>query len=184
MKPTHEEQTMMIPRPQADEHGAYYLTYINRVPEGSDVLAVLSAQPEELKALLQGVSEEQANMRPAPGEWSIKEVLGHICDTERVFAFRALWAARGDVEPLPGFEQDNFVKATDFNARTVSDLVSEFEYQRLANVLCFRTLTDEELVRKGSASGKPITARALLYMLAGHVLHHIESLKTSYHVGA
>ena len=173
----------MIPRPQADEHGAYYLTYINRVPEGSDILAVLSAQPDALKALLQGVSEEQANVRPAPGEWSIKEVLGHICDTERVFAFRALWAARGDIQPLPGFEQDDYVKATDFNARTVSDLVEEFRLQRRANILCFTPLSADELVRKSSASGNPITARAILYMMAGHVLHHIESLQTSYHVG-
>jgi hypothetical protein len=173
----------MIPRPQADEHGAYYLTYISRVPEGSDVIAVLSAQPDELKALLQGVSEEQANVRPAPGEWSIKEVIGHICDTERVFAFRALWAARSDAEPLPGFDQDEFVKATDFNARSLSDLVEEFSLQRRANVLCFKPLSAAELVRKGSASGNPITARAVLYMMAGHVSHHIESLQTSYHVG-
>ena len=174
----------MIARPQADEHGAYYLTYISRVPDGSDLMALMSAQPDELKALLQGVSEEQANVRPAPGEWSIKEVIGHICDTERVFAFRALWAARGDVQPLPGFEQDNYVRATDFNARTLSDLVEEFSLQRRANVLCFKPLTAEELVRKSSASGNPITARAVLYMMAGHVMHHVESLKTSYHVRA
>ena len=94
-----------------------------------------------------------------------------------------MWAARGDIQPLPGFEQDNYVRATDFNARTLSDLVEEFSLQRRANVLCFMPLTAEELVRKSSASGNPITARAVLYMMAGHVMHHIESLKTSYHVG-
>jgi hypothetical protein len=174
---------MMIPRPATDEHGAYYSTYINRVPDGADVFALMRAQPDELRTLVVGVSDEQANVHPAPGEWSIKEVLGHICDAERVFAYRALWAARNDQQPLPGFEQDDYVRATNFNGRTVSDLVEEFNLQRQANVLCFKPLTEAELIRKSSASGNPITARAVIYMMIGHVMHHIESLKTSYHVG-
>ena len=172
----------MIAPPQADEHGAYYSTYINRVPQGSDVMALLSAQPNELRTLLKGVSDEQANARPAPGEWSIKEVIGHICDTERVFGYRALRVARDDSQPLMGFDQDEYVRGTDFNARSLSDLVDEFDFQRRANVLCFKLLSDAELGRRGSASGNPITARAVIYMMAGHVMHHIESLKTSYHV--
>jgi uncharacterized damage-inducible protein DinB len=173
----------MIPRPQSDEHAPYYAGYIQRVPEGSDIFALLSDQPDELRVLLQGISDVEANTHPAPGEWSVKEVVGHICDTERIFAYRALRIARGDTTPLPGFEQDDYVRATDFNARTVSDLVEEFTLQRRANLLCFRPLTAAEVERRGTASNNPVSARALLYIMAGHVMHHVESLKTDYKVG-
>src|SRR5579871_3495067 len=117
---------MMIARPQSDEYNPFYGGYIQRVPEGSDIFALLRAQPDDLRALLQHVSDEQANVKPAPGEWSIKEVIGHVCDTERVFAYRALAIARGEQKPLPGFEQDDYVRATNFNARTLPDLIEEF----------------------------------------------------------
>lgn len=172
----------MIPRPQPDEYNPYYDGYIQRVPANADIFEVLSRQPEDLRALVQNVSEEQANVPPAPGEWSIKEVLGHIVDTERVFAYRALRIARADATPLAGFEQDDYVRATDFNARTVADLVEEFTLQRRANVLCFRPFTEAETQRRGTASGSPVSVRALLYMMAGHVLHHVESLRTDYGV--
>lgn len=174
----------MIPRPQTDEYGAYYGRYINYVPEGADVLALLSSQPDSLAALLSSISDEAANVRPAPSEWSVKEVLGHICDTERIFAYRALSAARGEAQPLNGFEQNDYVAATDFNTRTVADLVEEFALQRRANLLTFKPLTDVELTRRGTASGQPITPRAVIYMMAGHVMHHVESLETVYKVGA
>lgn len=173
----------MIPRPQPDEYGSYYQGYIQRVPEGSDIFALLGKQPDDLRAFLQNVSDEQANSRPAPGEWSVKEVLGHICDAERVFAYRALRFARGDSTPLPGFEQDDYVRATDFNARTLPDLIEEFTFHRRANVVCFKPLTEAELMRRGTASSNPFSVRALLYIMIGHVLHHIESLKTDYKVG-
>jgi uncharacterized damage-inducible protein DinB len=172
----------MIPRPQPDEYAPYYGQYIRRVPEGSDIFSVLSAQPNELRALLQPVSDEQANVRPAPGEWSVKEVVGHICDAERIFAYRALRVARADATPLPGFEQDDYVRATSFNARTLPDLIEEFALQRRSNVLCFQPLTDAELARRGTASNNPVSVRALLYMMAGHVMHHIESLTVDYKV--
>ncbi|MEO8392666.1 MAG: DinB family protein [Chloroflexota bacterium] len=174
----------MIPRPQADEHSPYYSRYIDLVPEGKDIYALMSAQPDDLRTLLQGVSEDQADARPAPGEWSIKEVIGHICDAERIFAYRALRVARADATPLPGFEQDGYVTATNFNARSLSDVVEEFSLQRRANVLCFKPLSEAELIRRGTASNNPVTVRAILYMMIGHVMHHVESLKTSYHVGA
>ncbi len=173
----------MIPRPQADEHAPYYSRYIDLVPEGADIYALMSAQPDALRGLLLHISDEQANIRPAPGEWSIKEVIGHICDGERVFAYRALRVARADETPLPGFEQNDYVTATDFNARSLSDLLNEFMFQRRANVLCFKPLSEAELLRRGTASNNPVTVRALLYMMIGHVMHHVESLKTSYHVG-
>lgn len=173
----------MITRPQADEYAPYYAGYIQRVPEGSDIFALLSHQPDELRTLLQDIPDAQANMRPAPGEWSVKEMIGHVCDTERIFAYRVLRIARGDTTPLSGFEQDEYVRATDFNARSLPDLIEEFAAQRRANVLCFKPLTEAETVRHGTASTFPVSVRALLYMMAGHVMHHIESLKTDYKVG-
>jgi hypothetical protein len=173
----------MVPRPQADEYASYYGQYIGRVPEGADLFALLSSQPEDLRAILRTVAEPLASTRPAPGEWSIKEVVGHINDAERIFAYRALRVARADETPLPGFEQDDYVAATDFNARTLPDLLDEFAAQRRSNVLCFQPLTDAELVRRGIASTYPVSVRALLYMMAGHVAHHIVSLTTDYHVG-
>jgi hypothetical protein len=113
----------------------------------------------------------------------VKEVAGHVCDTERVFAYRVLRIARGDTTPLAGFEQDEYVRATDFNARSLPDLIEEFEAQRRANVVCFKPLTEEETNRRGTVSTFPVSVRALLYMIAGHVMHHIESLKTDYKVG-
>jgi uncharacterized damage-inducible protein DinB len=173
----------MIAAPQRDEYGEFYNGYVRRVPEGSDIMVVLSGQPDELAQLLHGVSDEGANVRPAPGEWSIKEVMGHVCDVERVFSYRALRIGRGDTAALPGFEQDDYVRATDFNRRTLADLIEEFRLQRRANVICFRAFTEEESLRRGTASNTPLSARAGLYIMAGHVMHHIESLRTDYKVG-
>ncbi|MBL8156145.1 MAG: DinB family protein [Anaerolineae bacterium] len=173
----------MIQPPKPDEYFEYYGGYIRFVPAGADVFALMAAQPEELRTLLRSVNEAQAEVRPAPGEWSIKEVLGHITDTERVMSYRALWIARGNTTPIPGFDQDDFVRATDFNRRSLSDLLDEFAFHRQANLLCFRPLTEAEIDRRGTASGYPFSVRALLYILPGHVMHHIESLKRDYHVG-
>ena len=173
----------IIARPHSDEYAPYAAGYVQRVPVGSDVFALLSRQPDDLRALLQNVDDERANQRPAPGEWSIKAVIGHMCDSERVFAYRAMCVARGEQAPLPGFEQDDYVSATDFNARSLSDLLDEFAAQRQGNVICFRALDDKaETPRRGTASDHPVTVRALLYIMAGHVLHHIESLQTTYRV--
>jgi hypothetical protein len=176
--------TMTISRPQPDEYGEFYAGYIKRVPDGADLFALLRQQPDDLRTLLQQVSDANASVRPAPEEWSIKEVLGHICDSERIFSYRTLRFARGDSTPLPGFDQDEFVKNTNFNARTVNDLLDEFAAQRHANVLCFQELTDEEINRRGVASNTTMSVRAMLHVLAGHVLHHVESLKTDYHVAS
>ena len=173
----------MIQRPQTDEYNEFYAGYIQRVPEGADLLALLNSQPEALRALLQNITDEQASVSPAPTEWSVKEVLGHIADTERVFAYRLLRIARGDQTPLPGFDQNEFVSATDFNRRSVAGILDEFHFQRRANMLLAASLTDQEIDRRGTASNNPVSVRALLYILAGHVLHHIESLKTDYKVG-
>ncbi len=174
---------MTISRPQADEFNPYYAGYIGRVPEDADVFAVLARQPDELRALLAKTSEDEANVRPAPGEWSIKEVIGHVNDTERVFAFRALSFARADHQLVPGMDQNEYVAATNFNARTLGDLVEEFSLLRRANLLTFQPLSAPEIDRRGTnVSGSPFSVRALLYIMAGHVAHHVESLKTTYGV--
>jgi uncharacterized damage-inducible protein DinB len=172
----------MIQPPKPDEYAPFYAGYIQRVPPEGDLFALLAAQPGELRDLLQDLSDEQASARPKPGEWSVKEVVGHINDTERVFAYRALRVARGDTTPLPGFNQDDYVRATDFNQRPLSDLIDEFALQRQANLLCFRPLTEAEIDRRGTASNNPVSVRALLHMLYGHVAHHIESLRVDYKV--
>lgn len=174
----------MLPRPQADEYAPFYAGYINQVPEDAELFSLLRTQPDELRALVSHLSDDAANTRPAAGEWSVKEVIGHINDTERVFAYRALRIARADATPLPGFEQDAFVNAADFNSRALANLVDEFDFQRRANVLCFEALSDDETARRGTASSNPISARALLYIMAGHVAHHIHSLRTDYGIGA
>jgi uncharacterized damage-inducible protein DinB len=173
---------MMISPPQSDEYAAYYGRYIQLVPPGSDLLVLMSSQSDALRQLLQSVSEEQANACPAPGEWSVKEVIGHLSDVERIFAYRAVWIARGEKTPLPGFDQDVFSRGTDFNRRTLADLVEEFNLQRRANVLCFSVLTADEVSRLGTASDNPFSVRALLYVLAGHVIHHMDSLREVYRV--
>jgi hypothetical protein len=174
----------LISYPQTDEYATFYAGYIQRVPQNSDIFKLLSQQIGEIGLLLQHTTDEAASERPAPEEWSIKEVMGHVCDTERIFAYRALRIARGDLTPLPGFEQDDYVKATAFNQRSLATLLEEFSLQRRSNILCFQNLPDEETSRRGTASNNPISARACIYILAGHVMHHIESLQTSYKLGA
>jgi uncharacterized damage-inducible protein DinB len=173
----------MIMRPQPGEYAPHAIGYIELVPAGSDLWTLLAQQPDELKALLQAVSDAEANTRPAPEEWSIKEVVGHVNDTERIFAYRALRIARADTTPLAGFEQDDYVRGTDFNKRRLADLIEEFTYLRRANLLGFQVLTDVEIARHGTASNHQVSVRSLLFMLAGHVIHHIVSLKTDYGIG-
>ncbi len=173
----------MINKPETTEYAPFYAGYVQRVPEGSDILMLMSAQTGALAALLNGVSDEKAMERPEAGEWNIKEVLGHLCDTERIFAYRALRISRGDSTPLAGFDQNTYVSGTQFDRRSLADLIEEFASQRKANVLCFKVLTDEESKRIGTASDAEISVRALLYCMVGHVMHHIESLKQDYRVG-
>ena len=173
----------MIRPPHADEHAPYYGQYIAQVPPDRDLFDLMVAQPSELSALLQHVTDTAAEQRPAPGEWSIKEVLGHINDTERVFAYRALRFARGDSTPIPGYDHELFMAGTDFNRRSLRDLLDEFTAQRQANLLCFRALTADEIDRRGTASNNPFSVRALLYVLVGHVIHHSASLRDVYKVG-
>ena len=169
----------VIARPGADEYAPYYGTYIGKVPEG-DLRAMLSSQLAETMALLRSIPESQGGHRYAPDKWSIKEVLGHLIDSERIFSYRALRIARGDATPLPGFEQDDYIPAGRFDARTVRDLADELAAVRQATIHLFAHLDEAAFERRGTASGKPVSARALAYIIAGHELHHVGILKTRY----
>jgi hypothetical protein len=168
-----------IPKPQAGEYNPYYDKYVSKVPEG-DVLALLQSQNEETAALLCKVPEPRAGFRYAPDKWSIKEVVGHLCDTERIMTYRALRIGRGDTKPLPGFEQDDYIKTANFDSRTLADLVSEFQLIRQTTLALFRNFDEAALVRTGTASDSPVSTRALVYIVAGHERHHVQILREKY----
>jgi len=168
-------------RPESDEIPAHFVGYIGRVPE-SDPVAVLAAQIDVTAALFRGLSETDALKRYAPGKWSVKEIVGHLADTERIMAYRALRIARGDETPLPGFDENAYVPPAKFDARPLSDLVAELRTTRAATLALFRSFDDDAWRRRGTASGKPVSVRAIGYMIPGHERHHVEILKTRYGV--
>lgn len=168
-------------RPESDEYGAYYASYIGRVPDG-DMCGQLAQQLDEARALLAPLSPEQTDFRPKPDDWNILEVLGHVTDAERVFAYRALRIARGDGTPLASFDQDLYVANGNFSGRTLADLLEEFTTVRHATLALFRTLSDEAWQRRGTASNSPISVRALAYIIAGHELHHMADFRQRYNI--
>jgi uncharacterized damage-inducible protein DinB len=166
-------------RPEAGEYAEFYANYISKVP-GTDVLGILESERLHMAQLFSGRTERDANFRYAPGKWTVKEVLGHITDCERIFTYRALRIARGDQTPLPSFEQDDFVKNGGFAARTLADLAEEFGAVRSASVALFRSFNDEAWSRSGVASQKQVTARAMGFITAGHQVHHRMILEELY----
>ncbi|HXG91154.1 MAG TPA: DinB family protein [Blastocatellia bacterium] len=166
-------------RPSSAEYAPYYVRYISLVPEG-DIIQTLSQQLEDTLSLLSSIPESKAGYRYAPDKWSIKEVIGHIIDAERVFAYRALRFARNDKTPLASFEQDDYVRTGGFDERKLADLAEEFEHVRRGNIRLFSSFSNEALSRTGIASEKEVSVRALLYIIAGHERHHIEILKSRY----
>ena len=165
--------------PSAEEYAPYYSEYIERAA-ATDAAALLPGQIEVLRALLDPLTEAQARFRFGPQEWSIKEMIGHVGDVERVFSYRLLRISRKDATPLPGFEQNDYVRESNFDERNMQDLVAEFEFLRRANLIAISSLTDEMLDRRGTASGFPVSVRGLIYMIVGHVEHHIASLHQNY----
>ena len=166
-------------RPEATEYVEFYTGYISKVP-GSDLLSVLESQRAQMLKLFSGRSERDGGFCYAPGKWTVKEVLGHITDTERIFTYRALRIGRGDQTPLPGFEQDDFVKNGGFANRTLADLAEEFGAVRSASIGLFRSFNEETWSRRGVASQKEVTVRALGFMTAGHQIHHRMILEERY----
>jgi DinB family protein len=170
-------------RPHPTEHIPYYEEYIALVPEG-DVLAILAAQVGEVGAFVRAVPEERASYRYAPGKWSVRDVLGHLIDTERVFGYRAFSIARGETQPLNGYEQDDYATAAAADRARLADLFLEFEIVRRSNLAMFRRLSEEDSRRVGTAAGHPISVRALAYIMAGHIPHHLQILRERYGIEA
>ena len=166
-------------RPAPDEYAPYYGTYIARVADG-DVVQALRNQIGGTLSYLRAIPDARAGHRYAAGKWSIREVVGHVADAERIFAYRALRFARNDSTALPGFDENAFVSASRFGDRALSSIVAELEAVRGATVAFFDALFPEEWTRHGTASGKEMSVRALAWVIAGHELHHLGVLKTRY----
>jgi len=169
-------------RPSRSEYDSYYHRYICLVPD-EDVLIALDQQLADTLILLRSLSEQHAEFRYEPGKWSVKEVLGHMIDTERIMSYRALRIARNDRTPIEGFEQDDYVKYGGFAARSVATLGREFEQVRRATISLFRNLEPDAWARVGIANKVEISVRALAYIIAGHELHHKALLKERYGLG-
>jgi hypothetical protein len=162
------------------EAADYFFTYIDQVPKGEDIRTVIETQLGDTLQVLNGIPEDKSLHRYAPDKWSIRQVVGHLSDTERLFVFRAMWFARALPGELPSFDQDIALANSNFEARSLKDLVNEFQAIRMASIHFFRTLPDEAWTRRGIASGKSFTVRALAHITAGHVTHHLRILKERY----
>lgn len=169
----------MLGRPQPNEAASYYSTYIDRV-SSDDIVDVLATQLDETLAFLAEISEEKSLHRYAPDKWSMRELLGHVNDTERVFMFRAMWFARGFQDPLPSFDQEVGFKGADSDRVSWASHLDEFNAIRLATLAFFRNLPADAWLRSGVASDSPVTVRALAYIVAGHVSHHLAILRERY----
>ncbi|HEX6747763.1 MAG TPA: DinB family protein [Longimicrobium sp.] len=169
----------VVERPAPDEHAPYYSKYTDLVPDG-DVVEHMDRQARETIAFLRGIPSDLHDHRYAEGKWSIKEVIGHIADAERIFAYRALRIARGDQTPLASFDENLYVPAGEFGARAYGSLVDELESVRRATLAFFRSLTPEQARRRGVASSNEVSVRAIAYIIAGHVDHHVRILRERY----
>ena len=166
-------------RPETHEFDPYYGRYIALV-DGGKVLPILETQPADLRAIFSQMPEEKGTFAYATGKWTIKEVLSHLIDGERIFAYRILRISRGDETPIEGFEQDGYIENSNANFRPFTSLLDEFETQRSSNMLMLKNISDEGSRLMGMASDKPISVRALAYIAAGHVTHHVHILKDRY----
>ena len=166
-------------RPAPDEFAPFYAAYLRLVPDG-DVLESLEKQRKETAKLLGGIPEATGGHRYAPEKWSIKGVVGHVVDSERVFAYRALSIGRGDPTPLPGFDEKAWGEQSNFDDRTLKDLLTEYGLVRDAPLALLRTLPPAAWSRRGTANTFPVTVRALAWIIAGHERHHVKILKERY----
>jgi hypothetical protein len=166
-------------RPKAGEYAPYYDRYISLVP-GNDALDALDEQRRQMLLLLSGRTEADGDLRYAPDKWSLKEVLGHLNDTERIMSYRALRLARNDATPIEGFEQDDYVRNGPFARRPLSDLIEDYIAVRRATVSLFRNLDEAAWTRRGVANKNEVTVRALAFIIAGHELHHRRILEEKY----
>lgn len=170
---------LAVATPGEKEFAPYYGIYISLV-EGNDVLTALKKQMSETQKILAEISDEKSLYRYAEGKWSVKELVGHLIDTERIMAYRALRFARNDDTQIPGFEQNDYIENSNFDGCKLSDLAREFELVREANILMFQNFSEKTWLRSGVASGNRVSVRALAYIIAGHELHHMKILKERY----
>ena len=166
-------------RPESSEYAPFYGTYVGHVP-GGDIVETLSTQLDATLTLLRGLPEESGGLRYAPGKWSVREVIGHVTDAERIFAYRALRFARADETPLASFDENAYVANASFDDHPLASLIDELEAVRRSTVLLFAGLNATEWMRHGIASKNAMSVRALAWVVAGHELHHVGLLKTRY----
>jgi len=166
-------------RPQPAEYDPYYQKYVGLVPE-DEIVPALDGQTDELDKLFDGVPEEKGTFAYADGKWTLKEVLSHLIDGERMFAYRVFRIARGDKTPIEGFEQDGYIENSHANRRTFSELLNEFRLLREANVLFFKNLETGDWVRTGTANNVEISVRSLAWIMVGHIRHHTAILRERY----
>jgi len=166
-------------RPETTEYASYYQRYTDLVPDG-DIVTTLKRQMDQTLTLLRRIDENRGSYRYAPDKWSIKQLIGHVIDAERVFAYRALRFARSDSQAIPGFDQDQFMSGANFDDQLLEDLIDEYEHVRRATIALLKPLSDEAWMRRGTASDNEVSVRALAHIMAGHELHHVQILKTRY----
>ncbi len=166
-------------RPRTGDNNPYYDRYISLIGD-DDIIEVLEEQRKTSEKFLKTFTEKQGNYSYADGKWTVKEVLGHVIDTEKIMAYRALAFARGEKQSLPGFEQDDYVAESNFNNRSLDDLINEFLTARESNIILFKSFDEEILNRRGIASESEVTVLALIYIIAGHEKHHMKILREKY----
>ncbi|MFI8574962.1 DinB family protein [Rossellomorea aquimaris] len=169
----------MLKKPVTNEYPPYYKEYVNNVPDG-ELLQILDDQQKETMKLLNALSEETAEYKYAPGKWTIKEVIGHITDTERIMCYRLLCIGRGEQEMLPGYNDDEYVRRGNFNRFSLSDLLHHQALVRQHTILLLSGMDDEALLQSGNANGSEVTVRAIAYIIAGHEIHHRRLIKERY----
>jgi hypothetical protein len=170
---------MSISKPEASEFGSYYDQYVAQV-QGDDIVSILKAQADAVLGLLASISEEQSTHRYAPDKWSIRELVGHLIDTERVFVYRAFRFSRNDETPLHGYDHDKYIQVANYDARFLRDIAGELNTVRAATLAFFNGLSDEMLLRRGVANNNPFSVRAMAWIIAGHTEHHLSMLKEKY----
>ena len=168
-------------RPAAEEYASWHASYVELVPD-EDIMEAMEEQSSATQKLLAGIDDGRASYRYEAGKWSIKEVIGHICDAERILGYRALAVARGDQQPLPAFDEDSYVRHAGFDAWRIGDLAEQYALVRRTTIVFFRNLPDEAWGRRGTAGQAPVSVNGLAYVIVGHVRHHLQVLRDRYNV--
>ncbi len=169
-------------RPAPTDYASFYAGYVSLVPE-EEILPAMEHQSAETQRLLASLDDARGSYRYQEGKWSVKEVIGHITDAERVFGYRAMCIARGETKPLPGFDQNEYMRDAHFDDWRIGDLAEAYALTRRANIVLFRNLPQETWQRRGTASDNPVTVCALAYMIVGHERHHLGVLREKYLIG-